>query len=339
MRRVLWLGLIMLMVLLPLGCAKQQAQPEQASETEKSGVSDQESEEKYPSRTIEYVIGWGAGGGSDLFARTVNMYVRKKLGVPIVEVNMPGASSGKACNYVQSQPADGYTLYSISTELLTNPLLGITEYTFEDFIPIIRAHVDVSGLIVKSDKFKDWNDFLEKAKSGTLTLGGCGAASSDEVALTMLAQDAGFTFKYISYESAGEMQAAVLGGHIDGMYDEMSVVMSLIQEGQLKPIIVFSTEHLEVFPQSVCLGDFGWRQTPLTWRGVAVKKGTPPDRVKLLEEAYLEALDSDVYKSFERDRFLNLIPGRLGSEEFYEVLKEEAAMYKQVYEALGYIKK
>ena len=103
-------------------------------------------EDKFPSRNIEYVVGWGAGGGSDIFGRVITMPVRRYLKTSISVVNMPGAASAIAMEYIQKQPADGYTLLGLTSELVSNHMQGRTKYTHRDFTPIIRAHVDI-GMI------------------------------------------------------------------------------------------------------------------------------------------------------------------------------------------------
>ncbi|MEW6082711.1 MAG: tripartite tricarboxylate transporter substrate binding protein [Bacillota bacterium] len=320
----------MVIVIAAMGCAAQQAvEPE--PEPEAVG------EEEYPSRTVEIIIGWGAGGGTDIFTRTVDMYVRREMGVPLVEINMPGASGAKATAYVMEQPADGYTLYAHSTEVLSNPLVDVSPYTHEDLTPIIRAHVDVAALHVLPGTFDTWESFVAEGKKRPLTIGGCGAASSDELSAAMVAEWAGFKFKYVPYEAAGEMHAALLGGHIDAMYEEYSVVLPLIDDGGIQPIFTFKTERLERFPDTVSLGDFNWEQTPLLWRALSVKKGTPEHIVEYLERLYTEALDSQMYKLFARDRLLDLVPGYLGSKDFAADLARETKIYEDVMKELGYI--
>jgi tripartite-type tricarboxylate transporter receptor subunit TctC len=197
-------------------------------------------QEKFPTKNIDYVVGWGAGGGSDVFARIITIPVRRILGTTVTVVNMPGASASIAMDYVQKQPADGYNLLGLTTELVSNQLLKLSPYSHKDFIPIIRAHVDI-GMIQGSPKspFKDWNGFVQFAKTGErkIRLAGTGAASFDQIACAIILDSAGITEKitYIPYDSAGEMHAALLGGHIDAMYEEPGVTLSLIEAGKLTP--------------------------------------------------------------------------------------------------------
>jgi tripartite-type tricarboxylate transporter receptor subunit TctC len=296
--------------------------------------------DKFPSRNIEYVIGWGAGGGSDTFGRIINIPVRRHLKTNVAVVNMPGAASAVAMEYVQQQPADGYTVFGCTSELVSNQLQGRTKYSYKDFTPIIRAHVDVGTLqTVPNKNFKTWSDFLIFAKKSDrkVRLGGTGAASFDQIASYIILDSAGITDKvtYIPFESAGEMHAALMGGHIDAIYEEPGVTLDLIQAGKMIPLIVFTDKRLEKFPNTPAAGELGYDIPPMLWRGIMVKKGTPREIVDILEKAYVKAMSSSMYKAFEENRLLTLFPGFLGSEDFAKDLEHEYRMYQKVVQNLG----
>jgi len=299
--------------------------------------------EKYPSGNIDYVVGWGAGGGSDIFGRIINIPVRRILKTTVTVVNMPGAASAIAMEYVQKQPADGYILLGLTSELVSNPLQGRTRYTHRDFTPIIRAHVDI-GMIQGGPKspFKNWKEFVGFAKTGgrKIRLGGTGAASFDQIASIIILDAAGISDKvtYIPFDSAGEMHAALLGGHIDAMYEEPGVTLNLIEAGKMIPLIVFIEKRLEKFPHVPSAGDLKYEIPPMMWRGIVVKKGTPQHIVDILEKSYTKAMGSAMYKAFERERLLNLFPGYMGSKEFAADLDRECEMYKKVLKKMGQLK-
>lgn len=262
------------------------------------------------------------------------------MGAQIVEINMPGASSVTAMAHVLQQPADGYTLFGITPDILTNTILGRTEYSYTDLTPIIRAHIDVGSIVTRADApYKTWEEFVAYAKEhpGEISWGGIGAASFDEVVSAHTWSQAGLDVKFVPYESASEMHAALLGGHIDVMYEEPGVVMQMIEDGKMQPLLVLTENRIEALSEVVCSGELGYELPPTMWRGIAVKKGTPDKIVRKLEKVYTEALDSSVYKSFERDRMLNLYPGYLGSEDFYNSLEKEYKIYEKILKDLGHI--
>jgi putative tricarboxylic transport membrane protein len=300
-------------------------------------------EQKYPSKTIEMIVGYGAGGGVDILARMITMDARKTLGVPLVVLNMPGAATVEATHYVQSQPADGYTVFGATpTSIYNNPLSGRVDVMPDDWIPVLRAHVDVGSIMVRSDSpFKEWSDLVDYAKQNPnkLNWGIVGALSIDEIASSVLVQEAGIEVKFVTYEAGGEMQAALLGGHIDVMYEEPGIVMQLIEANKMRPLIIISDKRLERFPDIAAVGDLGYTMPPMLWRGFFVKKGTPPDRVKTLEAALLKAMESPLYRAYERESLLDLYEGGcLGAEAFVESMKQEVDSYKRVLSDLGYLR-
>jgi len=295
----------------------------------------------YPKRTIQYIIGWGAGGGSDIFGRVITVPVKNKFGVPVVVVNMPGASSATATNYVMDQPGDGYTVFGITSDIMSNIFLARTKYTNRDLTPIIRAHVDIGMIqIGPHSPFKTWDALLKHAKEnpGKQTWGGTGAGSYDEMATAVIRSSAGINVKYVPFESASEMHAALLGGHIHAIYEEAGPVIAMIDAAKVQPVLVIADKRLERFSNVPCAKELGYSVPPLQWRGVAVKKGTPEPIVDILEKAFTEAIKSPEYQDFEKKRFLNLYPGFLGSKDFAVDMEREYPIYEQIMKKIGQTK-
>jgi putative tricarboxylic transport membrane protein len=297
--------------------------------------------EKYPSRPIQWIVGWGAGGGTDVFTRGLVKGVQERLGTPIAVQNMPGASSATALDYVMNQPADGYTVFSITSDLLQNAVLKRGAHTFRDLTLLVRAHVDV-GLIHAGPQspFKTWAELVAQAKAnpGKQTWTGTGAGSSDEINSAIVSESAGIAIKYVPYEAASEMHAALLGGHVQAMYEEPGPAIGLIDAGRVKPLLVLTDKRLDRFPNVPCAKELGLAVPPFLWRGVAVKKGTPPEVVDALLQAIQGAMKAPEYRQFEEKRLLTLYPGFLVGEEFARTSEREYELYANIMKRLGLVK-
>lgn len=297
--------------------------------------------EKYPSRPIQWIVGWGAGGGTDVFTRGLVKGVQDRLGVAIAVQNMPGASSATAMDYVMNQPADGYIVFSITSDILQNAVLKRGAYTFRDLTLLVRAHVDV-GMIQAgpTSPFKSWAELVAQAKAnpGKQTWGGTGAGSSDEINSVMIANAAGIDIKYVPFESASEMHAALLGGHVQAMYEEAGPVIALIEAGRVKPLLVLADKRLDRFPNVPSAKELGYTVPPFLWRGVGLKKGTPPEVVTTLLKAVEGAMKAPEYQQFEEKRLLNLYPGFMVGEEFARNAEREYAIYADIMKRLGLVK-
>lgn len=288
---------------------------------------------EYPCRSVEWIVGWGAGGGSDTFARSIAPGVSEELGVPVKVINMPGASSITAMQEVLSRPADGCTIFSVTPDQITNEITGLTDLSYKTLDPVFRAHVDIGMLHTKADgDFPDWQSVVNWAKAhpNELLVGGTGAASFDEIVVKIIMDSAGVTYRYIPYESASDMHADLLGGRLHVIYDEVSVMSPMIEAGQVNPVLTLAEESLDRYSNVPAAGQLGYEVPPSLWRGVAVRDGTPTEVIASLEGAFMAAADTDKYKEFEQNRMLNLFPGRLGAEEFEALFAREHDMYGRV---------
>jgi len=295
----------------------------------------------YPTRAIEVVVQYGAGGGSDIFVRSLMMPARRDLKVPINVTNLTGGAGVKASTYVLSQPADGYTIYNFSPEQLINTIFGRENYK-EEFTPLCNVQQDLSMFYVRAESpFKTIKDVIKYAKEnpGKLQFTGTTAASPDEVIIMLFAKKAGIKVKYIPFDAAPETHAAVLGGHIDLLHEEPGVIMSLIEAKKLRPLIIFTEKRVEKFSDVPTGKELGYDITMGRWRGLCVKKGTPPEIVNYLADVFKKAANHSSYKAIAHASLLDLREGWKGPEEYGKFWDEEYANYKEIFEGLGYLKK
>lgn len=296
--------------------------------------------DSFPSRNIDFLIGFGSGGGTDNFCRTISIDAEKYLGVTVVCQNMEGGSSVTATEYAMNQPADGYTIVSVNPELLQNYLLGRSKISYRDLKPILRAHVDVGAWVVSPlSPFQTWDDFLTYAKEnpGKITMGGTGTASFDEFACAAALNQLGVEVTYISYEAASEMQAALLGGHIDMMYEEPGNVIELLKSGDLTALVFFCDEPLKGFEEVPTFSQLGYTVKIMNWRGLGVSKDTPDDVVQKLIDAFVASWNDETYTKFAAERYLDLYDGLLVGQEFFDAMASEESATEQVMKDLGYI--
>lgn len=283
-------------------------------------------------KNIEWIVGWGAGGGSDSFARSIAPAVDEALGTSVTVINMPGAASIVAMEEVVRREADGCTLFSITPDQLANELNGLTDLSYTNLAPVMRAHVDIGMLHAsESGDLSDWQAVTERAETGEpLIVGGTGAASFDEIVVDVVLKSAGVPYRYIPYESASDMHTDLIGGRLDLVYDEVSVMDALFKAEQVRPVLTLADKPLKDHPDVAAAGEVGVAVPPSLWRGVSVKAGTPQAAVAKLEAAFLQAANSETYQEFEEKKMLNLAPGLLGAEEFKALLEKEHGMYAKV---------
>lgn len=302
--------------------------------------------EGFPERNITWNLWYGPGGGTDTFARTIGIPARGILPKDLVIINIPGAAGANAMIYTMEQEADGHNITSIGNDLPINDVLERAKYKgkplgIDDFEPIIRCQHDTATIMVSTERahvrdqpFKDIHEFVDYAKQhpGKLTIGGTGSAGFDEVATNKFLQEAGIDCTYVPYDSAGKMQAQVLGGHIDAMFEEFGPVRDLLDEGKVKPLVVFKEGRVkrEQFADIPTAPELGWDMTMGRWRGIGAKAGTPPEQIEYLHQVFKKAMESGTYQQMEKNRLLDIREGYMGPEELKEEIKKEREIFAEM---------
>jgi len=296
----------------------------------------------YPKRPIEVVVQYGAGGGSDIFVRSLMNASAKDIGVNVNVTNLTGGAGVKASTYVLSQPADGYTIYNFSPEQLINTIMGREDY--KKFAPLCNVQMDQSIFYVRAEsKFKTIQEVIQFAKEnpGKLQVTGTTPLSPDEIIIMLFAKKAGIKVKYIPFDKAPETHAAVLGGHIDMLHEEPGVIMPLIESGKLRPLISFTEQRLPTSwgAQVPTARELGFDITMGRWRGLCVKTGTPQEIINWLAAVLKKGTEQPAYTEIAKKSLLDLRPGWKGPEEYGKFWEEEYKTYKEILDDLGYTKK
>jgi putative tricarboxylic transport membrane protein len=303
----------------------------------------QEKPKDYPKRTVQVVVGYGPGGGSDIFSRTVCIPARRYMRNPLVVMNKPGAGGVLAMEYVQSQPADGYTLLSGSiVACVTAGLQGLTKYQYTDFQPILRAQYDTMMMeVLPGGKYNNVQDVIAdaKARPGKQTWGVVGSATGFNALLArQFTEPMGMDVKLVPFDRAGKQHAALLGRHLDVILEEPGPISELLKAGKMKPVLVFAEERIEDFADVPTVKELGPEAYLGVWRGIVVKKGTPKPIVDYLHAIFKKSVDSGFYKKYERSEYLHLRPGYLNPEDFFAFMQKEAEFYTREYKRIGIYK-
>lgn len=292
-------------------------------------------EQQYPSRTIELVVPFGAGGSADIFARSFAELLSAKLGVNINTVNKPGAGSVTGVTYAEDQEADGYTLCLITPSITIAEAKGLYDFRSK-FQPIALMEQDVFVVSVLSSNpnFTDWEGFIKYAKEnpGYVTTGGSSAGSLDEYEALQLAEHIGVTLTYVPYDGYGEYKAAFLGGEVDLYIDKLSSFTQMSQYSEILPMAVINENRipaagLDDVPTTV---ELGINFTTGSWRGIVVKKGTPEPIVATLRQAAKEIYDSPEFKAILEKDNANLVDAYRDTEAFQMLIDDETAKYAEV---------
>ncbi|AMN52437.1 tricarboxylate transport protein TctC [Labrenzia sp. CP4] len=250
----------------------------------------------FPSKEIQGVIQWGAGGSTDTVMRSVTPHAEEALGGTVVMQNMTGGVGAIALNYVAGQAADGYTLLMGAENPLLYKVMGLGDKDYSDFVPINLLARGTPILVANKDApFDDYAGMMAyiKENPGELRVGATGPGGLPSVVTAMMNTVEGkLDVISVPYDGDGPALTALQGGAIDVMPAVLGAAIEGIRAGNMKPLAIFDVAQNEKLPEVPIVTSFNaGYETYLPWGpffGVFVANGTPDDVVAKLSAAYAE---------------------------------------------------
>ncbi len=275
----------------------------------------------FPTKEVQIIIPWAAGGATDLIFRALAATSGKYLGKAVVVVNKPGGGSTVGYLAAAQAPPDGHTLVSAVTPLTIVPHQVATTFSYKNFDPVINVVSDPSMFLSRSDApWKSLKEFLDFAKKnpGMITVGNSGAGGGVHLVAVAFEKAAGVKFNHIPFSGGGPSVVAAMGGHINAISVSPPEGVEQIKAGKLKIIALFAEKRMEMFPQVPTVKEQGIDFAMGMWRGLAAPKGTPPDVVKKLHDAFKKGMDDPVFRKNAQDMAVHL--SYLGPQEFGKLM-------------------
>jgi tripartite-type tricarboxylate transporter receptor subunit TctC len=285
----------------------------------------------YPTRAIELVVPYTAGGGTDVLARAFAEAARKHLPQTMIVVNKPGASGIVGWTDVINSKPDGYKIAVLSGELTTMTHLGLTKITYEDLVPIAQLNYDPAAITVRADApWKTIEEFLADAKkrNGDMQVGNGGNGGIWHLAAAALEDKTGVKFNHVPFAGAAPSITSLLGGHIDATAASAAEVYPYVAAGKLKTLAVMSDKRIKGFENVPTLKERNIDVLVGNWRGLAVAKSTPPEIVSLLREATSRiAKEQVLLDAMDRQKMGYLYAD---GDTFRTVMARDHAYYKEL---------
>src|SRR3984893_16061868 len=234
------------------------------------------------SKPIRMLVGLAAGGATDVMARLVAQKMGESLRTTVIVENKAGGNFIPAVRELTGSPPDGHTLFFISTStLITQPLHPDYPFDLTKLTPVTQVATGPLILVVRKDlPIKTVRDLIAYAKQnpGKLSFGaGGGTGSSLYFATELLKSKTGITAATIPYRGAGPALNDLLGGHIDGMFDAMPVMVAQAKEGKVTPLAVTSTTRSPALPNVPTILESGVPDYEMAgWFGILAPAGTQP---------------------------------------------------------------
>lgn len=268
-------------------------------------------------KPIEWIVGYAAGGGSDVVARTVAEQMQKVLGQTVIVNNKPGAATNIAAEYVaRSKDTTGVMLTADFATLAVNPFLfPKLNYDVEkDFAPVgMLARFPLLLVVAPNVPAKNFKEFVAWAQAnganGT-NYASAGVGSPHHLATELLRERTGLKLVHTPYRGAAPAVQDLMGGQVPfGLIDTASV-QQYITSGKLRALGVASPKRLPTLPEVPTLAEQGLTGfEAYAWQGLVVPAAATPESVARLNKALVEALNSTAVKARFQTLGLEPLPG------------------------------
>ena len=290
----------------------------------------------FPSKPIKLVIAFPAGGPTDITMRSLAENASKILGQAVIVENKPGAGGTLPAQGLQSAPADGYTLAQIPLGVFRMPYTTkMTWDPLKDLSYVLNVTGYAFGLVVRSDSpIKNWNDFVAYARAnpGKLTFGSTGTLTSPHLTMELVANKLGIELSHIPYKGSADLMQAVVGGHVMAAADSTGFAPQ-VEAGKLRVLNTWGDQRLAKFPDAPTLKELGLDLVQNSPFGIAAPKGTPPEVVKRLHDAFKKAMEEPSYvQALAR---YDMLPNYMDSAQYLKFAQDTSAREKVLIEKLG----
>ena len=293
----------------------------------------------FPAKPIKLVIAFPAGGPTDITMRQLAENASKILGQPVIVDNKPGAGGTLPAQALQTTAPDGYTIGQIPLGVFR---LGYTTKINWDPIKDISYVINVTGyafgIVVPSDSpFKNWADYVAYAKAnpGKLSYGSTGTLTSPHLTTELIAQKAGIELQHIPYKGSADLMLALQSGQLMSGADSTGFAPQ-VEAGKLRVLNTWGEKRLAKFPDAPTLKELGIDIVQNSPFGIGAPKGTPPEVVKKLHDAFKQAMEEPSYVNALGK--YDMLPDYKSSAQYTQFAKDTVAREKVIIEKLGLAK-
>jgi tripartite-type tricarboxylate transporter receptor subunit TctC len=290
----------------------------------------------YPTRPVRIVVGFPAGGGTDITARLMGQWLSERLGQSFIIENRPGGGSNIGTEVVVRASADGYTLLMVGAFNAINATL----YDKLNF-NLIRDVAPVAGIIVvpnimvinPSVPVATVPEFIASAKAnpGKLTMALSGVGTPSHVAGELFKMMAGVDMVHVPYRGAGPALVDLLGGQVQGMFVTMSSSIEYVRAGKLRALAVTTAARSEALPQIPTVDEFVPGYEASSWYGIGAPRNTPVEVIDKLNEAINAGLADPKIKARLADLGGDVLA--LSPAEFGKLIADETEKWSKVIRA------
>jgi tripartite-type tricarboxylate transporter receptor subunit TctC len=266
-----------------------------------------------PTKSVEFVVPAGTGGGADQMARLIQGVVVKHnlMKQPLVVVNKSGAADAEGFLDVKASKGDPNKIVITLSNLFTTPLATGVPFSWKDMTPVAMLALDEFVLWVNADTpYKSAKDYLGAVKAGgpnKFKMGGTGSKQEDQIITVALDKLIGSKFTYIPYKGGGDVAVQLVGKHVDSTVNNPIEAVAQWRAGQVRPLCVFDAKRMpykEKIANDISWGDIptckesGYEYDYLMMRGIFMPPGVKPEEVAYYIDLFKRVRETPEWKEF-----------------------------------------
>lgn len=289
----------------------------------------------FPERRITLLIGYSAGGPTDLAFRALAEAASRHLGQRVIVENKPGAAATLSGIAAMRAKPDGYTLAHVSASIVRMPHMSKVDYDpIADLTWIMGVADYLGGIVVRADApWKTWPDLVTYAKANPnkITYATTGVGGIQHLAWSEIGQKLGIEWVMVPYKSSPEASNALLGGQVHASGGSGGW-MQFVLDGRMR-LLVATGDKFPKFPEVPTWMELGYGVSTRSPFGIAGPKGMDPKLVATLHDAFRQSLkDPDFLKTLER---FEMNTAYLSTADYLKWARERSAIERSAIERLG----
>ena len=305
-----------------------------------------------PTRTIEFIVPAGTGGGADQMARVLQGIIQKHnlTPQPLVVINKSGGAGAEGFLDVKQSARNPHKLIITLSNLFTTPLATGVPFKWDEMTPVAMLALDEFVLWVNAKApYNSPKEFIDAVKAGNpnqFSMGGTGSKQEDQIITAAIEQATGAKFTYVPYKGGGDVAAQLVGGHVTASVNNPIEAVSQWRAGELKPLCVFDSKRIDL-KEPVAEGK-SWNDIPTCkeqgldieytmLRGIFMSPGATPDQVKYYVDLFRKVRETPEWKDFmEKGAFNTTF---MTGDEFKAWLAKAADTHRGLMEKAGFLAK
>jgi len=292
---------------------------------------------EYPSKPVQVIIPWPAGGSTDVSTRALINATKKFFPQPLVPINRPGGAGTIGMTEICMAKPDGYTIASNAWgPMVTQPAIQKLSYSEKDYLLIMQTwHVPRVLIAHPSQPYKSVKEFVEYVKKnpGKIRVGLAGTGTTDHFAVLEMEKKYGIKLTIVPMGGGSPQMLAVIGGHVDVATPTYSEASAAIQAGQVVPLAIMDLNRYPLNKEIPTLAEFGYSIESGVANFLIAPAGLPKHIFKIIHDAFKKGFEDSEYQ--EPVRKLGYLVEYLSPEESHKKIEKFRKLYIQLANEFG----